>query len=185
MMQDKPDITAQTTVAELLKHYPDLEGILIEQAPMFEKIQSPLLRKTVAKVATLKKAAVMAGIPVERLVDTLRDAAGLAQLASSCSDESGAEASGGELSTDEPVWVSTGKVAKKIDVDGMLAEGVHPLKLVMKLLEELESGGLIKIESSFPPIPLADAATQKGYLAWTGVRADGQYETFFGSPKAE
>lgn len=175
-MQDKPDITAQTTVAELLKHYPDLERVLIAQAPMFEKIQNPVLRKTVAKVATLEKAASMARIQVSTLVDALRQAAGLplSQHAEA------AEAKASEFVERAPSWVAAGKVAHAINADKMLEGGEHPLNLVMKLLAKLESGCLIKIESSFPPIPLVDAATRKNYLAWTGVRVDGQYETFFG-----
>ena len=76
--------------------------------------------------------------------------------------------------------MAAGTVAHEINADKMLEGGEHPLNLVMKLLAGLESGQLLKIESSFPPIPLADAATKKNYLAWTGVRVDGQYETFFG-----
>ena len=44
-MPERIDITAQTKVAELLKDYPELEQALIEQAPMFAKIQNPVLQK--------------------------------------------------------------------------------------------------------------------------------------------
>ena len=70
-------ITPETRIAELLEAYPALEGVLLQQSPHFRHLKNPLLRKTVARVATLEKAAQMSGIPVRRLVAVLRDAAGL------------------------------------------------------------------------------------------------------------
>jgi hypothetical protein len=175
MDQDRPEITAQLTVAELLKHYPELEPVLIEQAPMFEKIQNPVLRKTVAKVATLEKAATMARISISGLVSALRRAAGF-PLDTATPEDSSTQPAGNRT----PPWVAAGELRQTIDADKMLETGEHPLNLVMKLLSEFNSGALIRIESSFPPIPLVEAAQRKGHLAWTGLRADGQYETYFG-----
>lgn len=48
-------ITPKTKVLELIETYPELEDILIEYAPAFKKLKNPLLRKTVAKIATLQQ----------------------------------------------------------------------------------------------------------------------------------
>ena len=69
-------ISPQTKVSQLLNAYPGLEDVLIAQAPIFAKLRNPVLRRTVARVATLEKAAAMAGIPVSSLVSALRKAAG-------------------------------------------------------------------------------------------------------------
>ena len=65
-------ITPETKIAELLDAYPQLEEVLIRQSAHFTALKNPILRKTVAKVATIEKAAQMSGIPVRRLVATLR-----------------------------------------------------------------------------------------------------------------
>jgi hypothetical protein len=149
---------------------------------MFEKIQNPVLRRTVARVATLEKAAGMAGLPVSDLVNELRTAAGLPELQTEEDHRSGPA---GAMIEQSPEWVRTGVVKHNINADAMLEEGEHPLNLVQKLLGELEVGDLIRIESSFPPIPLVDAVKKQGCSAWTGVRADGQYETYFSSGEQE
>ena len=49
----KTEITPQTMVGDMLENYPELEDKLIEIAPVFKKLKNPILRKTVAKVATV------------------------------------------------------------------------------------------------------------------------------------
>jgi len=43
-------ITPKTKVLQLIEGYPKLEDILIGYVPAFEKLQNPVLRKTVAKI---------------------------------------------------------------------------------------------------------------------------------------
>ena len=180
-MPERSDITGLTNVADLLKEYPELEQVLIEQAPMFAKIQNPVLRKTVAKVATLERAAGMAGIPVNQLVGALREAAGLAPAEPGIGERTGAAGDQLTASAGKPSWVLNGKVVKEIDADGMLAGGAHPLNLVQQTAAELRAGETIRIDSSFPPIPLTDALHQKGFATYTGIVSSGGYETYIGT----
>jgi hypothetical protein len=60
-------ILPSTKVAALLERYPELEDVLIGLAPPFKKLKNPLLRKGVAKVASLKHAAAVGGMPVNDL----------------------------------------------------------------------------------------------------------------------
>ena len=46
-------ITPKTKVLELIETYPELEDVLIEYAPAFKNLKNPVLRRTVAKIATL------------------------------------------------------------------------------------------------------------------------------------
>ncbi|HLA40549.1 MAG TPA: DUF1858 domain-containing protein [Candidatus Glassbacteria bacterium] len=178
-MKGKLEINPETRVADLLEAYPKLEPVLIEQAPMFQKIQNPVLRKTVAKVATLGKAAAMAGIDTAELVRTLRRAAGLpvepaaAQAGVTKSAEHAAVAD-----SSAPDWVRAGRVVETIEADEMLASGTHPLNKVRELLAGLAPGELIRINSSFPPIPLVEAMKNQGHEAWTRSAGGGKFETF-------
>lgn len=60
IMNHKLIITPHTKVSELLDAYPELEPILLELSPAFEKLKNPLLRKTIARFTTLKHAASIA-----------------------------------------------------------------------------------------------------------------------------
>lgn len=69
-------LTPETKVAALLEAYPELEPVLIAAAPAFNKLSSPVLRRTIARVTSLRRAAEVAGLPVRELVVRLRAAAG-------------------------------------------------------------------------------------------------------------
>ena len=63
-MANKIDINPSTKVNDLLNAYPELEETLIGIAPPFKKLKNPMLRKSVAKVATLKHISAVGGIPL-------------------------------------------------------------------------------------------------------------------------
>jgi len=67
-------------VAQLLDAYPELEDVLIEMAPPFKKLKNPLLRKSVAKVATLQQAAIAGRLDLSSMIDQLRQAVGFAPI---------------------------------------------------------------------------------------------------------
>jgi hypothetical protein len=54
-------LTPETQVGALLEAYPELEARRIELASAFEKLKNPVLRRTVARVATIAQAACVAG----------------------------------------------------------------------------------------------------------------------------
>ncbi len=62
------EITPSITVHALLDAYPELEEVLICIAPPFKKLRNPILRRTVAKVATLKQAASVGGVSIDELI---------------------------------------------------------------------------------------------------------------------
>jgi hypothetical protein len=74
--QPKPPITPQTKVAELLDACPELEEVLVQMAPPFKKLRNPVLRRTIARVTSLEKAASVANLPLRELITGLRSAAG-------------------------------------------------------------------------------------------------------------
>jgi hypothetical protein len=53
MSADDLSIEPSTKVAALLDRYPELEDVLIEMALPFKKLRNPILRRSVAKVASL------------------------------------------------------------------------------------------------------------------------------------
>ena len=185
MASEPLDINSATRISRLLDEYPDLEGVLIEIAPAFAKLRNPVLRKTIARVATLEKAAAIAGIPTDTLVARLRLEAGLP-----VHDyvESGSETSKSESDNtceniqstfvEEPQWVEQLLLRETVDADALLEAGEMPLVKVMTHLHVLAEGEMIRILSSFRPEPLIEAVEAQGGLAFTRPRADGSFEVF-------
>ncbi len=60
-------ITRQTTIHTLVKEYPFLIDYLVDYNPEFKKLANPVLRRTMGRMATLERAAGMAGVPLEQL----------------------------------------------------------------------------------------------------------------------
>ena len=71
-MAEKVKITGETIVGELLDRYPFLEETLISLSPLFKNLQNPVLRKTAARVATLRHGSSMTGVPLEKMLAALR-----------------------------------------------------------------------------------------------------------------
>lgn len=151
-------ITPETKVGELLEAYPQLEETLVATAPAFSRLKNPILRRTVARVATLAQAARVGGVEVRTLVGTLRQAAGLP------GEPTAAEAAAaGEVLEAPPAWHDEAKVAARIDADEVLAKGEHPLGAVQGAAAALPKGGELLLLSSFLPAPLVDAMRKKGF----------------------
>jgi len=110
----RPPITPQTRVGAILAAYPELEKALLEFSPHFEKLKNPILRKTVARVATLETAAATAGVNVADLVAHLRRAAGVDGV----SVDDGASVAGGAPVADGAPVVDGAPVADGAPVVG-------------------------------------------------------------------
>jgi len=66
----------ETTVGAMIEAYPELESVLVEMAPAFAKLRNPVVRRTVAKVATLEQAAKIGGINLRTMILRLRNVTG-------------------------------------------------------------------------------------------------------------
>jgi hypothetical protein len=156
-------ITPETRIAELLEAYPQLEEVLVQQSAHFKALKNPILRKTVARVATLEKASQMSGIPVRRLVATLREAAGLPGESAA---DLGPEVLPAAVDAVAPEWFDERKVVVSIDADDLLAKGEVPLPRVNQAALTLPPDGLLKVKSAFRPAPLLEALGKAGHRTY-------------------
>ncbi len=168
MSATRGEILATTRIGALLDAYPELEAELLAMSPAFSKLRNPVLRKTVAKVATLRMAAEMAGLPVGELVNRLRRAAGQGETAV----ESTAPAQ------DDAAWAADVRVAQRFDAEEMLSRGEHPLEPAMDRAKSLVSGEAIVVASPFRPDPLIDAFRKKGYRVTCRQVGPAAFETW-------
>jgi hypothetical protein len=168
-------ITPETKVAHLLDAYPQLEQVLVDAAPAFSKLANPVLRRTIARVTTLARAAEVAHIPVRELVGRLREAAGFG------SDNSETTTDFEDTAEDEgPVpWVDAARVRWTVDADTLLEAGQEPISEVVRRAETLDGDDLGLIRSSFRPAPLIELLESRGFRT-AAVRSEDSFATFIG-----
>ncbi len=168
-------ITPETRVADLLDAYPQLEEVLIQEAACFKALKNPLLRRTVAKVATLDKAAQMAGVSVRSLVARLRQAAG--QPPEEAAGTPGAGGTNPAEQASPPAWFAEDRVRVTLNADSLLAAGEMPLTRIRQALHEGAAGDVICLVSSFRPVPLLDALEGK-YPTWVRQEESGRFHLY-------
>ncbi len=173
--QEQLQITPDTKVGALLEAYPDLEELLIELAPPFAKLRNPILRKTVAKVTTLRQAARVGAVDLGVLITRLREAAGVVGV-----DAVFEEAVGG--SSKRPSWLETGEIVESFDARPVIEAGEHPLGAVMNKVKALTAGQVLELITPFEPAPLIDKIREQGFESWTTSEQDGTTRSYFRLP---
>ncbi len=171
MPQTKIDITPSVTVHALLEAYPELEDLLIGMAPPFKRLKNPILRKTVAKVATIENIASVGGIPLDLLIGRLREAVGLPQSANSYSDQ--------DYFGEPPEWFSADKIVFTVDEKKVSAKDGKSLVDIMLEAEQVSQGDIIELATSFLPAPGIDIMKSKGYLAWSKKESEERVNSYF------
>lgn len=177
MATGKPtlDITPETRVGTLLDTYPDLDKELFDLSPAFKKLKNPVLRKTVAKVTTLRQAARVGNVSLAKVINTLRTAAGQSKL--SLDDD------GEESSTEaQPDWFEQGAIKKSLDARPLIESGERPMEAVLAALEPLSEGEVLELITPFVPAPLIDMAKRKGVQVWYQQETPELIRTYFGKP---
>jgi hypothetical protein len=163
MEQHSIEITPSVTVHALLEAHPELEDVLIGLAPPFTKLKNPFLRRSVAKVATIKHIASVGGIPLDELIAKIREAVGQQESTESYEDQ--------DYFGERPDWFSPDKVTLSLDEDKVEDKDRMTLVIILKEAKSVQKGEIIELITSFLPAPGIDILKSKGYSVWT--RKDG------------
>ena len=157
-------IGPETRVAELLKAHPEAEDILIRMAPQFKALRNPVLRRTVARVATLEQAAKVGGLQVRELVLKLRQELGV---------DGGGDvvATDGAVALEAPAWVSL-DAETSIDGGALLEAGETPIAHASVALAAMSSGEVLVVSAPFQPAPLIDTLRAKGHDVYAREESD-------------
>jgi hypothetical protein len=169
---EKLMITPETKVGEVLDTYPELEELLIEIAPPFRKLHNPVLRKTVARVTSLRQAAKVGGVPIGEMINKLRLALGQETI------EVDSDRTSGE-GTERPAWLENRPIWKSLDARPLIESGQEPLGMVMTDLSALPPKQLYELIAPFEPAPLIDRARKRGFETYCVHDADGSTRTYF------
>jgi TusA-related sulfurtransferase len=154
-------ILPSTKIAALLDHFPQLEDVLIGLAPPFQKLKNPILRKSVARVASLRQAAAVGRMDVLELVNRLRAAVGQENL------------SAGVAATDTssyfspcPEWFSASRIVASIDEKASDPDKM-PVVTLLQRAAKLQPGEMLELITTFLPAPGIDILKSKGLQVWS------------------
>lgn len=163
-------IAPKTKIAELIKAFPQLEPVLIDYVPAFEKLKNPVLRRTVARITTLQQAAAIGNVDIEDLINRLRKEVGQDLFSGGTS---------AAYTTEQPNWYSEARVVAELDAKGMLAAGEQPVNQVIADLQALDQGDIYKLVAPFIPAPLLDKASSLGISHWLLRQDDKGFTIYF------
>jgi len=163
-------IIPDSKVGALLQEFPQLEDVLIQMSPAFGHLRNPVLRKTVAKVATLRQIAKVGDVPLGKLINTLRQAVGF--------KEEWSEGDVASATEGAPIWMQNATVAKSLDARPVIAGGGHPLEQVLRELKELPAGSIYLLITPFLPAPLLDLVKKQGHQVWSRKNDEGLHENY-------
>ena len=154
------EITMETKIADLLNSRPDMKDILIAINPKFKKLNNPVLRRTLAKLASVRQAAVVGGMDAVDLLNQLRVAVGQVPVESNgITHEKSEEESA-------PEWISR-EAKATFDGNAMLDREENPLAEITKAMRQLEEGDVVTLAVDFKPEPLIDQFSERGYEVYT------------------
>ena len=159
-MPEKFSITPESKVAALLEHYPELEDVLIGMAPPFKKLKNPILRRSVAKITSLRQAAVVGRISIDELVNRLRAAVGQEPITIEVAVDADTYYSV------QPAWFDSDRVVASVD-GSKVDPNVMPLNPLMRRASKLTEGEIVELVTNYLPAPAIDIMRKKGFLTWS------------------
>jgi hypothetical protein len=171
MSQKGVEINPSITVHALLEAYPELEEVLIGIAPPFKKLRNPLLRKSVARVATIEHISSVGGVPLDELIGKLRESVGQPESTDTYSDQ--------DYFGAQPDWFSPDKISLSLDEDKIEDKDTMTLVPILRGAKDVKKGEIIELVTSFLPAPGIEILKSKGYSVWTRKEGDDLIKSYF------
>ena len=171
MSKNKLEITPSVTVHSLLNEYPELEEVLIGIAAPFKKLKNPILRKSIAKIATIKHIASVGGVPLDELIEKLQEAVGQSGTKESYRDQN--------YFGKQPNWFSPEKIVLSIDEEKLEDQNRMTLTIILKEAKRVNKGEIIELVTSFLPAPGIDILKSKSYSVWSKKEGEDLIKSYF------
>ena len=164
------EIKFDTKVYDLLKAYPQLLDVLVQLSPRYKKLKNPILKRTIARVASLRQASYLGGFTPEKLVNTLRAEVGQNPINDEAKEQ--------EVSDILPSWAKT-EPTSYMNATQILDEDKNPLKIINKEYKKIKNDEVILLESDFIPSPLIDEMKKKNAtVVVTNSDKSGWFKTY-------
>ena len=123
------------------------------------------------QVATIKHISSVGNIPLNDLLNTLREAVGQSLNTKSYADQ--------EYFGEQPEWFSAEKISLSIDEDKVADKNTMTLVTILSEAKSVRQGEIIELVTSFLPAPGIDILKSKGYSVWTHKVHDDLIKSYF------
>ncbi|QOP46415.1 DUF1858 domain-containing protein [Sulfurimonas paralvinellae] len=163
------EITLETKIADLLNDYEGMKDILIKINPKFKKLNNPVLRRTLAKIAGVRQAAVVGGMDPMDLLNQLRVAVGQTPVEVKAVEKTEAEKA--------PEWIAN-EPKESIDANELLDKEENPLAKSYNILRKMQNGEILQITSDFKPEPLIEEFEKNGHQVFSQEVAKDKFVTY-------
>jgi uncharacterized protein (DUF2249 family) len=164
------EITLETKIADLLNDYEDMKDILIKINPKFKKLNNPVLRRTLAKIAGVRQAAIVGSMNPIDLLNQLRISVGQPPVESPNIKEL-------TPALEVPAWISI-EAKATLDANALLDEEDNPLAKAYTMLKKLDSGDILTIVADFQPEPLIEEFEKAGHEVYCQEIDDTHFVTY-------
>ena len=165
------EITLETKVSDLLNNYEGMKDILIKINPKFKKLNNPVLRRTLAKIAGVKQAAVVGGMEPMDLLNQLRVAVGQEPVT----------VDNAKTQTEEdeniPTWI-TAAPKESMDANEILDKEDNPLAKAFNILRKFNEDEVLVITSDFKPEPLIEEFEKQGHEVYSQELQEDKFITY-------
>ncbi len=169
------EITLDTKIHDLLNDYEGMKEILIGINPKFKKLNNPVLRRTIGRVAGVRQAAIVGGMDPMELLNQLRLAVGQEPTCEECPIKS--DACLMPATEPRPAWLQ-GEPVTELDANEILDADKNPLAIVRKALKALSEGEYLLLTADFRPEPLIEEFIKDGSQVYVEETAEGHFHTY-------
>ncbi len=170
-------IRLEDRISSVLARDPRMLDVLLATSPTFSHLRNPIMRKTMAKLATVEHAARVAGIDAQQLVARLNAALNGEDWQAAAGATSQAPAPGSTV----PAVVAQATDANTVDCDVRddLRKGQEPFQRIMGAAVRVQPGQLLKLRAIFEPAPLYAVLGKKGFVHYTEKLAEDDWVVWF------
>lgn len=178
MTQPEKPIRGDDRISAVLARDERMLDALLAASPTFSHLKNPVLRKTMAKLATVEQAARIAGIDAGALLARL-NATLAGEAPQAVSEAPRAEAAVSKA--DVPSGLATARARKitECDVREDLRAGREPFQTILRASRQVADGEALRLRAIFEPAPLYAVLGRQGFSHFTERLADDDWCVWF------
>lgn len=154
-------ITASERVSDVLARDESLVDVFVRHAPHFAKLRNRAMRKVMARLVTVERAARTANVPVETLLGELNEAIGI-DLAPLKADAIETTPGLAPAPADTGAKRPASRREVEVDVREDLRAGREPFSKIMAAVGRLMDDEVLHLRATFEPVPLFAVLEKRG-----------------------
>lgn len=156
--------TRETRISELLRAYPGMIEVLARFNSHFELLRRPTLRKLMAPLVTIEKAARTAQVDLAEMLAELYRAIGQ-PMPANLGVPAAAPGTAAPAVLDQPCPIPEDRCVL-LDVREQVRAGEEPYHRIMRAVAALREDQALRLCTVFEPVPLYDILAERGFAHW-------------------